>query len=106
MTLYARALPLSIPCSLEETSITINAISIFLGDYVLAKMTSQKDQEEQITIFNNRAYRPAHIQYFAGHSLPSQQGLSHVFAIVDLPQTHSLHLKIGKPVEVRCNSCS
>ena len=82
------------------TSITLNGISIFWGDYVLAKKTSQKDQEEQITIFNNRAYRPARIQCFAGHSLPSQQGLSHVFAIVDWPQTHSLHLKIGKPVEV------
>ena len=104
-TLYARALPLSIPCSFKKMmSITLNGISIFFGDYVLAKMTSQKDQEEQITIFTNTAYRPAHIKYFAAHSIPSQQGLSHVFAIVDWPQKHPLHMKIGKPVEVWCNS--
>ena len=82
------------------TFITLNGISIFFGDYVLAKMTSQKEQEEQITTFTNTAYHPAHIKYFVAHSISSQQGLSHVFAVVDWPQKHPLHMKIGKAVEV------
>ena len=45
--LYARVLPLSIPCSFKKmASITLNGISIFLGNNMLAKMTSQEYQEE------------------------------------------------------------
>ena len=59
MILYTQALPLPTPCSFKMTSIILHGIHIFC-DHVLAKITSQQDQEEQL-IFANIAYYLAHI---------------------------------------------